>query len=67
MQSNPIQHKCDRCEKPATSMATDTMRHEVPGHMWVQWSPVSYIKYGCEDHPVESVEVGVTQLPPTKP
>lgn len=56
--------KCDVCGEPATSMATDTMRHEVHGEDWVQFSPVGTVKRGCDKHPVTSEQVGVTQLPP---
>lgn len=54
---------CDVCGKPATNWARDTIRHEPPGATYVTHSPVDYVKRGCDDHPVESEVVGVTQFP----
>lgn len=54
---------CDVCGKPATNAAVDVLRHEAPGHQWVQRSPAGLPKYGCDEHPVQSEELGVTELP----
>ena len=54
--------KCDRCSKPATSLARDVLRHEAPGQSFVEYSPIGKDKAGCDEHSVESVE-HVTQLP----
>lgn len=56
---------CDTCGKPATSLARDVLRHEVPGASWVTFSPAGSTKAGCDDHPVSSVE-HLTQLPPAR-
>ena len=57
--------KCDRCEKPATMVCVDILRHEAPGQIYVEYSPIPGVKSGCDDHPVKSIE-HVTQLPRDK-
>jgi hypothetical protein len=56
---------CNVCGKPATNAARDVMRHEVPSEMYVQFSPVGGVKYGCDEHPATSEE-HLTQLPPER-
>ena len=60
------QQTCDVCGKPATMFVRDMMRHEVPTEMFVQFSPLSTIRAGCDEHPVEPREY-VTELPPPEP
>lgn len=45
---------CDTCGKPATSFARDLIKR--PNANTGNWeaSPSSYVKAGCEDHPVTS-------------
>jgi len=50
------QPKCDQCDKPATMLCIDVLRHECPGDAWVTYSPLPGVKCGCDDHPVRSVE-----------
>jgi len=57
--------KCDRCEKPATMMVRDMLRHESGASMFVEWTPLPGVRYGCDDHPVQSEE-HLTHLPPTR-
>jgi hypothetical protein len=54
---------CDSCGAPATTVAVDVLRHEVPGMSWVASAPTGLVKRGCRNHPAESAE-HVTQLPP---
>lgn len=53
---------CDVCGAVATSMAVDMLRHEVPGQVWVEYSPIGPVKYGCAQHPAKSEE-HLTHLP----
>jgi len=45
--------KCDRCEKPATMT------------MFVEWTPLAVLHYGCDDHPVQGEEY-FTHMPPRR-
>ena len=57
---------CDLCGKPATSAVADTMRHKVPGAMYVQFSPTGFVRYGCDEHPAnQRSPEELTMLPPS--
>lgn len=46
--------QCDTCGKPATMYATD-IREKPPVDNYRVYEPVGKPKFGCDDHPVESV------------
>ncbi len=48
---------CRTCGAPAIMAAIDTRRCEVPGAQWEESVPVGPVKYGCEAHPVQSIEL----------
>lgn len=49
-------HKCDQCDKPATTVAIDVIRNEDPGAAFASFAPVGDKKFGCDEHPAKSVE-----------
>jgi hypothetical protein len=55
---------CDVCGAPATHGARDMYCHEPPGALWVSYSPKGATKYGCQLHPVESIETWTDCPPP---
>ena len=49
--------RCDTCGKPATRFARDTRRSSCIRCGYVKYVCTGPLKAGCDEHPVESVEV----------
>lgn len=50
-------HRCDTCEKPATTTAIDLIEVQQPvteAQNYIIWEQLGQATYGCDDHPVES-------------
>jgi hypothetical protein len=48
---------CDVCGKSATQAARDLVRYPDETGTWWQYAPVGRVKYGCDAHPVCSIEL----------
>lgn len=51
---------CDECDREATQGAQDLKEGDPvegpDGKIWATWEPFFDVRWGCEEHPVESVE-----------
>lgn len=60
--SLPYPRRCSTCGRDAVSAARDVRRLPDPATVRGRWShdePLGPVKYGCDDHPVESTVVVV--------
>ncbi len=58
----PYARRCSSCPRPAVSAARDVRRLPDPSTVrgrWPHTDPLGPVKYGCDDHPVESMVVVV--------
>lgn len=48
--------KCSTCGKTATHSAVDILRIVQHDQTFAEFAPVGPVKFGCDDHPVASLE-----------
>lgn len=52
------QYKCGTCGKSATHAARDYYTVYDPTSTFDKFKPADVVKFGCDEHPVESLNLG---------